>query len=365
MNCRILYVVGQLGSGGLEHQLCWLLQSLDRERYRPQVVVWRYNPTDTFVAEIRKLGVPIHSFPATLDGRAKLLALRRLTRRIKPQVIHSYSFHTNIAAWWAALGTDTVAVGSVRSDFTNDKIASGQLLGRLSARWPQAQIFNNFAGAYQARYVRSFFAPRQVMVVPNALDLQQYRSTPLSTNGKALIVGIGSLIGVKRWDRLLNGAGQLKERGLDFSVEIAGSGPLRETLEQRARKLGIADRVKFAGEVKDVPGLLSRSTLLAHTSDTEGRPNVVMEAMACGRAVVAMEAGDIAALVEDGKTGFVVRRGDNGQLADRLATLATKRKLCVTMGEASRQKAEKEFGLGQLVDGTLAAYRAAGWQDPK
>lgn len=363
MKCRVLYVVGQLGAGGLERQLCWLLQSIDRERYQPQVVVWNFSAADTYVPQIQKLGVPIHSFPSMLDARGKLLAFRRMTIRMRPEVIHSYSFHTNVAAWWAALGTDTVAVGSVRSDFKNDKRASGLLLGNLSARWPRAQIFNNYAGAYQARHVRSFFAPRQVLVVPNALDLQQYRSTPLSTNGKALIVGIGSLIGVKRWDRLLDGAAQLKERALDFSVHIAGSGPLRETLEQRARKLGIADRVKFAGEVKDVPGLLSRSTLLAHTSDTEGRPNVVMEAMACGRAVVAMEAGDIAALVEDGKTGFVVRRGDDRALVERVATLIANSELCRQMGIAARRKAEAEFGLDRLVMETLAAYREAGWRD--
>jgi glycosyltransferase involved in cell wall biosynthesis len=363
MKCRVLYVVGQLGAGGLEHQLCWLLQSMDRERYQPQVVVWNFNPDDTYVAEIRKLGVPIHSFPAIFDRRAKLLALRRMTMRIRPEVIHSYSFYTNVAAWWAALGTDTVAVGSVRSDFTNDKRASGLLLGNSSARWPRAQIFNSYAGAEAARNAHSVFAPKHVMVVPNGLDLQQYRSTPLSTNGAALIVGIGSLIEVKRWDRLLDGAAWLKERALGFSVNIAGSGPLRGALEKRARQLGIADRIQFSGQVKDVPGLLSRSTILAHTSDTEGRPNVVMEAMACGRAVVAMEAGDIASLVEDGKTGFVVRRGDDGQLVDRLATLITRRELCVQLGKASRAKAEKEFGLRQLVDGTLAAYRAAGWRD--
>ena len=87
-----------------------------------------------------------------------------------------------------------------------------------------------------------------------------------------------------------------------------------------------------------------------------------MEAMACGRAVVAMAAGDIPSLVEHGKTGFVVPRGDDAQFVERLATLITNRELCRQMGEASRVKAEREFGLHRLVEETLNAYRQAGWR---
>jgi glycosyltransferase involved in cell wall biosynthesis len=79
---------------------------------------------------------------------------------------------------------------------------------------------------------------------------------------------------------------------------------------------------------------MATSTFLAHTSDVEGCPNVVMEAMACERAVVAMAAGDIPSLVEDGKTGFVVPRGDDAQFVERLVTLIINRELCRQMGEA-------------------------------
>lgn len=84
--------------------------------------------------------------------------------------------------------------------------------------------------------------------------------------------------------------------------------------------------------------------------------------MAAGRAVVATDAGDVPSIVDD-RTGFVVRRGDDARLIERLATLITNRELCRQMGEAARAKAEREFGLDRLVSETLAAYRAAGWRD--
>ena len=133
-------------------------------------------------------------------------------------------------------------------------------------------------------------------------------------------------------------------------------------MEQQARDLGIADRVKFRGHTDNVQNLLADSTFLAHTSDIEGCPNVVMEAMACGRAVVATNVGDIPFLIEEGRTGFIVDCRDDSKLVDRLATLISNRKLCDDMGQAGRVKAEQEFASGRLVEQTLAVYRTAGWR---
>jgi glycosyltransferase involved in cell wall biosynthesis len=88
-----------------------------------------------------------------------------------------------------------------------------------------------------------------------------------------------------------------------------------------------------------------------------------MEAMACGRAVVAMDAGDVSYLVEDGKTGFVVRRGDEIRFADRVMQLLSDEDLCRRMGLKARAKAEREFGLEGLISETLEAYKVVGWQD--
>jgi glycosyltransferase involved in cell wall biosynthesis len=136
---------------------------------------------------------------------------------------------------------------------------------------------------------------------------------------------------------------------------------LRAALHQQTRFLGVADCVEFLGKRDDVPSVLAKAAVLVHTSDSEGCPNVVMEAMACGRAVVATDVGDIPLLIESGKTGFVVPRENEEALVTHLATLISNQDLCRRMGEAGRAKAEHEFGLDRLVAETLAAYRAAGW----
>jgi len=362
MKCRLLYVVGQLGPGGLERQLYLLLRTLDRERYRPELVVWNYRDDDMYVKPLRNLQIPLHCFRPCHSKYAKLDRLRELVTNERPEIIHSYTFYTNFAARWAAWGRKTIAIGSVRSDFDNDKKSCGMVLGTLSARWPRVQIYNNSAGAEKARRSRSPFVPKGVFVVRNALDLQQFHKAPLPTHGTPRILGIGSLLKIKRWDRLLHAAAELKRRRLEFHVKIAGGGPLRESLERQARDLDVADRVQFWGHIDDVQSLLADATFLAHASDIEGCPNVVMEAMACGRAVVATDAGDIPFLIDEGKTGFVVNRQNDSEFVDRLATLIINRNVCSTMGEAGRIKAEREFACGRLVEQTLAVYRKAGWR---
>jgi glycosyltransferase involved in cell wall biosynthesis len=362
MKCRLLYIVGQLGPGGLERQLYLLLRSMDRNRYQPEVLVWNFHQDEKYAALLRDLNVPLHG-PVLWSRIGKLAACRYLAARLMPEVIHSYSFHTNLAAWWAALGTGIVAIGAVRSDIIQDKKASGLLLGPLCAGLPKTQIYNNFASAKKARDSGGLFTPNKVFVVRNGLDLARFRVTEVPQSGTVRILGLGSLLPIKRWERLLIAALALKKQKLTFQIEIAGGGPLRYSLEKQAHDLGVLDCVTFSGHTDDVPSAISRSMFLAHCSEVEGCPNVVMEAMACGRPVVAMEAGDICSLVSDGQTGFVVPSGDDENFVKRMATLIKDRMLCQQMGKAARLKAEHEFGVDRLITDTFDAYRAAGWRD--
>jgi glycosyltransferase involved in cell wall biosynthesis len=363
MNARLLYLTGQLGPGGSERQLYLLLEAMDRERYRPLVVVWNYRADDHYVPLLARLGIPVRALPAGMPRTAKLQYFRRIVLEVQPEVVHSYTFHTNVAAAWGVLGRQIIAIGSVRSDFVSELQRSGFLLGPISGRWPRTQIFNSFASAEKAKRSIRLFVPQNIHVVRNGLHLEQYQKVPFRLEKTAQIVGIGSLLAIKQWGRLIRAAAALRRLGHDLTVEIAGGGPMRAALEEEARKLGVDDRVRLVGHTNDIPGLLASSTFLAHTSDYEGCPNSVIEAMAAGRAVVATDVGDVPRIVEDGTTGFVVRRENEAELVDRLATLIMNRDLCVRLGTAGRAKAQREFTVKRLLEETLAVYRAAGWRD--
>jgi len=361
--CRLLYLVGQLGPGGLERQLFYLLQAMDRQHYLPLVVVWNYREDDIYVRQIRDLGVQVVALPQTPWGVLKLLAFRKFVKLVQPEVIHSYCFYTNFAAYWGGVLIRVVTVGALRSDFTREKKNLGLVLGGLSARWPNTHISNNTMAAENIKKTRSIFVPKKLFVVRNGLDLQKFRYVNLSIFQKARILAVGSLLPVKRWDRLIESAADLKRDGYDFLVRIVGDGPLRFSLEKQVEKFGLTEHVTFLGHRDDIQDLLADSRFLAHTSDCEGCPNVVLEAMACGRAVVATAVGDIPFLIDNDKTGFVVNKDDHATFTQKMGVLVNDIDLCRRMGETGRAKAEKEFGLDRLVSETLGVYAAAGWKD--
>lgn len=361
MKHRLFYVVGQLGLGGLERQLFYLIRSMDRVRYKPIVVVWGDSSQDHYARELRALDVPVVGLGPNPTWLAKLRTLSDLIANTKPEVIHSYTFYTNIVSWWAAQGSGAIPIGSVRNSFTLDCREAGKVYGRLCGRWPAAQIFNSFAAEQNARRSTRIFRPRRLYVVTNGVDLDHFSPRPYPQEG--YILAVGSLYHRKRWDRLIQAIAILAPKGLRVEVVHVGSGPLRQELEMMARDLHVEHIVRFLGPRNDIPSLLANALFLVHTADDEGCPNVIMEAMACGRAVVATAAGDIPYLIEDGKTGFVVPREDGTILANRMETLLEKRRLCRQMGEAARIKAERAFGIERLRSETFAVYQAEGWKD--
>lgn len=362
MHCKLLYLIGELHTGGAERQLYYLLRAMDREKFQPAVVVWNFHENDCHVAEIRKLKVPVYALAAK-SSVAKLFEFRSLVRKIKPSIVHSYSFYTNFAAEWACQRLATIPIGSLRSDFVWAQAESGAIVGRLSARWPEVQVCNSYSAADSIRSTKSMFRPKRVAVVHNRLDLTRFigRDMPKDTDPK--MVGIGYLLPVKRWDRVISACHVIAQRGREFSLLIAGDGPLQEALEQQCEQLGIQNRIKFLGHVTNIPELLASASFVIHTAESEGCPNSVMEAMASARPVIATDVGDVSRLISHGETGFVVSRESQEELVRHIDLLLTQSCLCESMGLAARAAAENRFGLDRLATETLDTYRSFGWKD--
>lgn len=360
---RLLYVVGQLRIGGLERQLYYLLANLDPHLHRPAVFVWNLDHRDRYYRDIKSLNIPVYGFPREFSSLSKLQGLRALARKVVPEVIHSYSFFTNFAAYYAAWGTRAVSIGSIRGDYARAKAESGFIKGGLNAQWPHYHISNSQKSADAAGRSSNLFTSRKLFVVRNGLDMGEFGYVDHAPGERHYIAAVGSLFPVKRWDRLLRAIQMVKKVVReDVHFRIAGEGPLRPVLEKQAEDLRISQSVEFLGAIHDIPAFLRGAKFLVHTSESEGCPNVVMESMACGRAIVAMDAGDIPYLVESGKTGFVVQQGDEGALVESVSRLLRDEEQCIRMGRAARATAEREFGIERLVSETLNVYRIAGWR---
>ncbi|MFC5722692.1 glycosyltransferase [Streptomyces gamaensis] len=172
-------------------------------------------------------------------------------------------------------------------------------------------------------------------VMPNPLPFEPGAPAPLDTRR---VGAVGRLEPVKRLDRLLDAFAAAARGTAGWELHLFGDGPQEGELRARAERLGIAGRVRFRGGVADMAAAYRELSLLALTSEREGRPMAVAEAAAAGVPCVAFAvSGGVRDLVSDGRTGTLVPPGDTDAFAAALRELMTDSALRARCGRAARE----------------------------
>jgi glycosyltransferase involved in cell wall biosynthesis len=170
----------------------------------------------------------------------------------------------------------------------------------------------------------------------------------------ARVIGnVAALTGHKDHATLLEAMALVRARRPDARLVICGEGELRGALEARARSLGIADRVLFAGFRRDLDRLMPAFDVFCLSSHLEGLGTSLLDAMALGLPVVATSAGGIPEAVEDGETGRLVAPRDARALADALTGALADQRQLAAWGEAGRRRYLERFTAERMVDETL------------
>lgn len=177
----------------------------------------------------------------------------------------------------------------------------------------------------------------RIVVIPNGVSAAFF-DVPPDVPGRALrLVSIGLLIPRKGIDTILAALAQL-DLALSVELTLVGDGPERSRLAALAAEPTLAGRVRFSGalEPSEIPAVLASHDVLVLASHSEGRPNVVVEAMAAGRAVVASTISGVAELVVDGENGLLFPPDEPAALANQLRRLISEPGLVQRLGEAGR-----------------------------
>jgi glycosyltransferase involved in cell wall biosynthesis len=212
---------------------------------------------------------------------------------------------------------------------------------------------------YSRHLLRQRCPDSRIHRVYNGMDLQRFPAQHYETPGNTVprIISIGRLVAFKGFEYLIDACAELARRGLNFTCEIIGDGPLRGDLEARIRKLNLSGRIHLLGSLSQgavLEKLRSADIFaLASVTDTQGAsdvfPTVIIEAMAAARPVVSTRLAGIPESVVDGETGLLVPPQDTTALAEALSRLVEDAKLRLHYGRAGRARIEEHFRIEHTV----------------
>jgi glycosyltransferase involved in cell wall biosynthesis len=297
---------------------------------------------------IASLGVPVIWVGRHKSRPARVLTIVNEVRRLRPDVVQSSHFFTNVPAAIAGRVLGIPAIGALRTDGLREVAGPGKVTGLLNLRVPKFIAGNSSAGLENAR--RFGVPAERLFFLPNVVDSTEFRLSDRSPHDEIRLLTAGRLVEQKRHDRFLRLIAALKRcvpkpvRGI-----IAGDGPLRTELLRQADQLGLTDAdVEFCGVREDMRALYRDGDVFVLTSDWEGTPNVVLEAMASGLPVVATDVGDTRHLVEDGVSGCLVQPDDEDVLLARVRQLITDACQRHRLASTARSVVEQRFSPASL-----------------
>jgi glycosyltransferase involved in cell wall biosynthesis len=364
---RISFVAHSLRPGGTERQLVTLASGLAKEGHDVLVVVFR--GTVVFEPELRGAGIRLHQIDrhAHWYRPAGLWNLVGVLRSWNPDVVHSYLVEPNLIVAvlrpllrharlvWGVRGADVEEALDARSRAT--------LTATIPfSRVPDVIIVNSEAG--RRHHSGRGYPERKMVVVPNGIDTDYYRPDPagrrrvrdeLGVPPESPLVGlVARLDPLKDHGTFLDAAAAVCEKEPDVRFVCVGGGPapVRAQLEAFTSERGIRERVHWLGERSDLPAVYSALDVNCLSSLSEGFPNAVAEAMACGTPCVVTDVGDAARIV-DGVGNIVARRSPT-DLAEGISKLLARQAAeGEELSNQVRSRVVEEYSVSRLVERTV------------
>ena len=362
---RILLLTTGLRLGGAEQQVAALARRFDALGHAVAVVSLTPGCEVALPPGIETLKLAMRKSPWSM-GQA-LRQVRRFVRDWRPDVIHAHMVHANL------FGRALIATGPARAmpplvctaHSAREGGTARMLAYRLTDRW--SGLTTHVSADGRESMIAAGAAPAgRIVVMPNGIDTVRFRPDGAARAQKRVELGIaddqplllhvGRLVREKNQALLLEAFARLPSSLASARLLIAADGPERDTLEHRIAALSLGDRVRLLGTRADIPALLNAADVFALSSDIEGMPLVVGEAMACGCPVVATDAAGVAQMVAG--FGHVVPRRDADALAAALARALRDGRGDIAQQAARHRHIADSLGLEAIADQWLARYAA-------
>jgi glycosyltransferase involved in cell wall biosynthesis len=365
----VMHLIATNFYGGPEKQILEHLKRLNSDRFQGILASFleggHLNETleQAGLTGLKNFGIPMSS---RFDIRG-LWKLIQLLKYEKIDLLCTHGYKSTVLGWWAGRRVGIPVVAFSRGyTAENAKVAFYEWLDRRFLKRGNGIIF---VSEGQRKRLESFgITGRRSWVVRNAVAIEssrdslsgEFRKEILERlgipNAMQMVVSAGRLSPEKGHRFLVEAVGMLQGNINDTHFVFCGDGPCQKELESRAKTIGVSETCHFIGFRRDLKEIFQAMDLLVLPSLTEGLPNVVLEAFACAKPVVATNVGGVPEIVEDGVNGALVPPGRADLLAEAVKNSLAAPEKRRRMGEAGYQKVKSEFSFESQTEKLEAIY---------
>lgn len=302
------------------------------------------------LGEFERAGVPVVVFPG-LGGQTDLLLTRKIARKLRerlPALLHAQSPAAADAAASAAKAVGLPYVVSVHAPLESGRLATPRHLRAVLAASESVR---------EALVNESRVKKDLIRVVMPGVDLKRVREAPPFSKDGAPVVGIvGPLENVRGHDTFFEAAKLILERRKDVQFLVIGEGPEEERLRRVSLEKGLAKNVVFNPDPAEYLNVMSQVDIFMMPFQQIGLGNSVLEAMACGKPVVASSVGGVYYVIREDETGLLRPKGDAPAFCEAVLALLADRDKARRLGRKARLHVEQNFSAARMAAETAEAY---------
>lgn len=361
---NLLYIIDYWASpGGTERHLSYLVQTLDRTRFKCHVVVFNYQP-NALAEQARSAGIEIVHMPVaqyyTPNALRQGIKLYRFMRERRIDVVQTFHYKSDVYGATIARLAGVRHIVSSKRDAADYKSAFRFFMHKLVRPiTPKYIAVSGVVADVIAR--KEKVRAERISVIYNGVDLERYSvPDPLTKARAKASLGFAPddfVIGMSAWFRpekdhqlLIDAFLEISAAAPAVKLAFVGGGPLFEQYRHWIEQRNLGSRIKLVGpldEVRDALHAFDVACLVPKLN--EGFSNSLLEKMATGLPVIATDVGGNREAIEHGTNGYVIPPGDHAQLVQHLSALHADRALRERMSTASRARVEKLFSLQEMV----------------
>ncbi len=362
---HIAFLVHTYGFGGLENMVTNLVNHLDPNRFESTIISFApLQPLDNRVDLSRTQVISLNKKGG--NNPVLIYKIYQLLKRIRADIVQTHNWGTAVEGIIGAKIARIQGIVHAERGTIEDKERNVKLQRFL---WGFADQVLSVSEGHRKKVTNIVGFPNERMkVIVNGVDTERFFPNPtikavirqkLGLKTNSLCIGtVGSLRFVKNQSLLIKACKAVLSQFDQVEVLIVGAGPLVSQLKLEVKTLGLSEKIRFVGVQPDIPEILNALDIFVLPSRSEGMPNAVLEAMACGVPVISTSVGGVPEVIESEKNGILIASEDEQHLVQVLKELVQNHKKRFSLGIEGRKRVESYFSLKKMVAEYEILYEA-------